>query len=156
MEQSPVIRASCSAATAIPKSGLLEQANKPSYQANRHKFSEHYRWFPTGIPNTINEDEHKRQLPSFKVRLPHLKPPSFLQRPDSTNTLHHFSTPKDLTSHRCNQPIMPGRDRGISYDASPHTKEMPRVLCPKCTTTEKEVWVMPGHSCPYCGYVVSG
>ncbi|EWG51820.1 hypothetical protein FVEG_16866 [Fusarium verticillioides 7600] len=48
---------------------------------------------------------------------------------------------------------MPGRDRGISYDASPHTKEMPRVLCPKCTTTEKEVWVMPGHSCPYCGYV---
>ncbi|CVL12918.1 hypothetical protein FPRO06_13164 [Fusarium proliferatum] len=31
---------------------------------------------------------------------------------------------------------------------------MPVVLCPKCTTTEKQVWVMPGHSCPYCGNAI--
>ncbi|CCT76085.1 uncharacterized protein FFB20_00892 [Fusarium fujikuroi] len=40
---------------------------------------------------------------------------------------------------------MPGRDPGISYGSSPDTKKMPGVLCPKCTTTEKQVWVMPGH-----------
>ncbi|CVL03839.1 uncharacterized protein FMAN_14968 [Fusarium mangiferae] len=50
---------------------------------------------------------------------------------------------------------MPGRDPGISYDSSPDTRKvMSGVLCPKCTTTEKQVWVTPGHSCPYCGNVI--
>ncbi|KAJ4061549.1 hypothetical protein NW763_004935 [Fusarium oxysporum] len=48
---------------------------------------------------------------------------------------------------------MPSRDPELSYESSPDTK-MPGVPCPECTTAEKEVWVIPGHSCPYCGMVV--
>ncbi|EXK25450.1 hypothetical protein FOMG_17906 [Fusarium oxysporum f. sp. melonis 26406] len=48
---------------------------------------------------------------------------------------------------------MPSRDPKLSYESSPDTK-MPGVPCPKCTTAEKEVWVIRGHSCPYCGMVI--
>ncbi|EXL71055.1 hypothetical protein FOPG_13173 [Fusarium oxysporum f. sp. conglutinans race 2 54008] len=48
---------------------------------------------------------------------------------------------------------MPSRDPELSYESSPDTK-MPGVPCPECTTAEKEVWVILGHSCPYCGMVI--
>ncbi|KAF5985480.1 hypothetical protein FBULB1_2909 [Fusarium bulbicola] len=72
----------------------------------------------------------------------------------SLHTIHHHSTPADSTPHRLNNFNMPGSGPGISYDSSPDIRQMPGVLCPRCTTTEKEVWVIPGHSCPYCGNVI--
>ncbi|KAI7772447.1 hypothetical protein LZL87_007808 [Fusarium oxysporum] len=49
---------------------------------------------------------------------------------------------------------MPSKDPELFYESSPDTR-MPGVQCPKCTTAEEEVWVIPGHSCPYCGMVLN-
>ncbi|KAH7234692.1 uncharacterized protein BKA55DRAFT_742200 [Fusarium redolens] len=39
-------------------------------------------------------------------------------------------------------------------ESSTDTK-MPGVRCPKCSTAEKDVWVIPGRSCPYCSTVIN-
>ncbi|KAI2605154.1 uncharacterized protein GGS25DRAFT_418125 [Hypoxylon fragiforme] len=64
--------------------------------------------------------------------------------------LHHFHSNSECHVNHCSLPTTTHPSPIIDMSGT-----APGKRCPTCEGKGKEVWVLPGRDCPYCGTYVS-